>query len=224
MNPYGRTTLDRITSALSQCITGNCPSLNGHTNVDLTNKYIVFDVDGEVISKKLLPAFMYIAFDCAYSLAKESDENFDAIFLDEVWQMMINNSCAEQVQEMVRLIRAYAGCVVLASQDIEEFLNQSKGFGRTVLNNTEIKLFLKLKEIEADMVSDTMHFTQKDINTLTKLNHQALIYSNGDKVICNLIPSQKEIDTFTTDANRKRKIKENKRNQQMGTKKPGLKK
>ena len=202
----------RITSALNQCIDGDCQALNGQTNVDLSNKYIVFDVDGRAITEELLPAFIYIAFDCAKTMAQESNTHFDAIFLDEVWKMMVNDACAKQVKEMVKLIRAYAACVVLSTQDLEDFLGNTGGFGASVINNTEIKMFLKLSDDEISLVAEHMHFTTKDKKMLKKLYHQALIYSNDDKILCDLMASEKERLALTTDANvriqQKNKMKE----------------
>ncbi len=190
-----------VREVLSQCIDGKCKALNGQTNVDLSNKYIVFDVNGDAMDEDLLPAFLYIAFDCAKTMAQESNKHFDAIFLDEVWKMMTNEACAKQVKEMVKLIRAYAACVVLSTQDLEDFLHASGGFGASVINNTEIKMFLKLSDKEIDLVSEQMHFTEKDRKTLKKLHHQALIYSNGDKIVCDLMASSREIMALTTDPN-----------------------
>ena len=154
--------LYRVMTALNQCIEGDCKALNGQTNIDLSNQYIVFDVDGRAITEELLPAFIYIAFDCAKTMAQESNTHFDAIFLDEVWKMMVNEACAKQVKEMVKLIRAYAGCVVLSTQDLEDFLHSSGGFGSSVITNTEIKMFLKLTDKEIDLVSEEMHFTENN--------------------------------------------------------------
>ena len=199
-----RPTMKRIASVVSLTVTGDCRSLNGQTNVDLTNKYICFDVDSSYIKERLYPAFLYIAFDCAYGMAKESDQNFDAIFLDEVWKMMVNESCAKQVMEMVKLIRAYAGCAVIATQDIEDFLGKTHGFGKSVITNTKLKILLNMEDEEIEMVAEHMRLTREDKDTIMKLKHQALLYSNGDKVLCNLIASDREIRALTTDANLKK--------------------
>ncbi len=200
--------MTRITTVLLRCIEGDCQSLNGPTNVDLSNKYIVFDVDKDAIPERLLPPYMYVAYDCSMQMAKESEVNFDAVFLDEVWLMMMNEAIAKQVKAMVKLLRAYAACVVLATQDIEDFLNCAGGFGASVLNNTDIKFFLKLTEKEIDMVQEYMHFTGKEYKILKKLNHQALICSNGEKIKCDLLASEHEINALSTDPNvvKKRKL------------------
>ena len=52
-------------------------NLDGQTNVNLKNRCIAFDVNEDNIGKDLLPALMYIAFDCVYDLVKGDKDNFD---------------------------------------------------------------------------------------------------------------------------------------------------
>ena len=208
--------MKRITMLLKQITSGSFPALNSQTNVDLTNKYIVFDIDGSAIAERMHPAFLYVAFDLAYSMAKEHCDQKDAIILDEVWRMMGNEKSAKQVQEMVKLIRAYGSCVVLTTQDIEDFLGRNSEFGAAVVNNTEIKVFMKLTEKEIQAVDELMNFTPEDKKQLKNLNHQGMIFSNGDKVVCNMIASEREAEAFTTDINARRRIAEKKKRMRAG--------
>ena len=127
---------------------GMFSNFNGPTNVDLTKQYLVFDVDKTSISEDYLPAMMYIAFDCCYDLAKQSLKHKDAIFMDEVWLMMQNEDCAKQVKEMVKIIRGYGSCTVLATQDIGDFLRSNDGLGESILAASKIKFFLRIEDME----------------------------------------------------------------------------
>ncbi len=200
--------LSRVLSVLDLVVHGDYQSLNEQTNVDLSNRYIVFDVDDRLVNESMLPAFLYVAFDCAYSLAKESLISKDAVFLDEVWKLMINEQSAKQVQNMVKLIRAYGACTVMATQDLEDFLRGAGDFGTAVINNTENKIFMKLNEKEVKLIGEIIDFTEEDEKTLRSLHHQGMIFSGGNKVICNFIPSAREEEAFTTDVNRRREIAE----------------
>jgi len=203
--------LENITLALSPIVNGNYQSLNAQTNVDLTNRYIVFDVDDNRITEDILPAFLYVAFDCAYSLAKEDIYTKDAVFLDEVWKLMVNEDSAKQVQNMVKLIRAYGACTVMATQDLEDFLGKTGEFGAAVINNTENKIFMRLKEKEVKLLAEHIDFTPEEKKTLQRLDHQGMIYSGTSKIICNFIPSDREEEAFTTDINRRNEIREKRR-------------
>ncbi len=210
--------LNRILVVLETVVHGDYSSLNKQTNVDLTNKYIVFDIDDTRIGERMLPAFLYVAFDCCYSMAKENLTNRDAIFMDEVWRMMTNEACAKQVKQMVKLIRAYGSCVCMATQDIEDFLGTNSEFGASVINNTELKIFMKLTDREVETVDALLHFSDEEKKYLRQLHHQGMIFANSDKVICNMIATDKEIRAFTTDVNLRRKFAEEAKKKRKPTK------
>ena len=200
--------LNRISTALIRAIEGDCQSLNGHTNVDLSNKYIVFDVDSRAIPEELLPVYMYVAVDRSISMAQESTENLDAIFLDEVWKIMQNKACAKQIMATIKTLRAFGACAVVASQDLEDLINHSNGYGSAIINNTAIKLFLRMDKKEISFVNEVMHFSLRDRKKLEGLFHQALIYSSGDKILCDLKASEWERAVFCTDPVERKRLKE----------------
>ena len=190
---------ERLLAALDVIVNGTCKNMDGQTNVDLSNNYTVIDVDEQVIGEDLLPWFIFVAFDCVYDFAKSSRTHFDAIFLDEVWKIM-STPAAKQVKMMVKLIRGYAGCVVLATQDIFDFLNTE--FGVSVLANTEIRLFLNLKDTECDRVASIIHLTDEDKSAILGFSRgQGLLLSRGDKIIVNIEATPHEVEVFTTDPN-----------------------
>lgn len=203
--------LSRIHVALLPFVEGSCQNMNGQTNVTFDNEFIVIDVDEGNIPEELLPAFLYIATDLAYDLAKMDLTQKVAIFMDEIWKMLVNAFCAQQIKKMVLLIRGYGGCLILATQDIEEFMNGAENFGHTILNNTEIKIFLKLKEQEIKVVSREMDFNPEDKKRLKQFKRgMGMIYSNGDKVIAAFKASEREIELFTTDVNIRQEIRKKK--------------
>ena len=196
--------LERVCAVLLPFIEGTCQNFNGQTNVSLVNKCIAFDVDEDVVGETFLPAFMYIAFDCVYDLVKQDDLSRDMIFLDEAWKMMHNDECAKQVQKMIKLVRGYGGGVCIATQDIEDFVNQKGGFGRAIITNTEIQFFLKMKELEIKTIADIINLNSEDMMNIRKFKRgYGMMYSNGDKILINLKASEKEIALYTTDINKK---------------------
>ena len=199
--------LDRLSAVLLPFIEGSCRNMNAQTNVNLDNRCIVFDVDEAVVGENMLAAFLYIAFDCAYDLVKADVNGFDTIILDEVWKMMNNEACAKQVQKLVKLIRGYAGAVIIATQDLHDFLNAKGGFGTAVINNTKIKFIMQLENDELERVADLMKLTDNDCETINKFPRGCgMLFSNTNKVNVKVEASDLEIYTFTTDLNVKRKF------------------
>lgn len=203
--------LSRIVTVYRPFIDGTCKNMNGQTNVDTENYYTVYNVDDEIIPQKLFPAFMFIAFESVYSLAKSTRLVYDAIFLDEVWKMMINEASANQVRDMVKIIRGYAGCVILATQDIPDFLNSPGGFGKAVLSNTEIKMFHGLKKNELDEVIKVVDLSENDKAALLKFpTGRAILFANNEKVMVDICGSKMDDDSIVTNPNKVRELLERK--------------
>lgn len=196
--------LDRICDLLQPYISGNCSNMNGQTNVDLDNNYIVFDVDEDLIGDALLPAFLYLAFDHVYSEVKEKDKSKDAIILDEVWKMMTNKDCAKQVQNAIKLVRGYGGCTLIATQELSDFLNSGDNFGKSVLNNTEIRIILGMKELDLDLVRDTLKITQPEYDSIIKFDQgTALLLTNKARITVRMEASKAEFDNYNTDVDQR---------------------
>ena len=201
--------LYRIKDVLSPYMHGGMFSnFNGPTNVNLNNQFLVFDVDKTSINEEYLPAMMYIAFDCCYDLAKQSLTKKDAIFMDEVWLMLQNEDCAKQVKEMVKIIRGYGSCTVLATQDIGDFLRSSDGLGESILASSKIKFFLRIEDMELNNVARVIDLTPNDRANFKKFppHGRALLMSDKDKILIDMISSEEELKLFTTDVNLRRKF------------------
>ncbi|MCR4902198.1 MAG: ATP-binding protein [Butyrivibrio sp.] len=202
--------LSRVRDALSPYMYGGMFSnFNGPTNVNLNNQFLVFDVDKTAINEDYLPAMMYIAFDCCYDLAKQSLMHKDAIFLDEVWLMMQNDDCAKQVKEMVKIIRGYGSCSVLATQDIGDFLRCNNGLGESILAASKIKFFLRIEDMEINNIAKVVDLNANDKANFKKFpaHGRALLMSDKDKILIDMISSRNELRTFTTDVNLRKKFK-----------------
>lgn len=202
---YQEPELARIKDVLLPYTEGIASNMNGQTNVNLNNKCLVFDINKLEISEDLLPAFMFIAYDCCYDLAKESLMKKDAIFMDEVWYMMGHPACAKQVKEMVKIIRGYGACTVLATQDINDFLSAADGFGASVLASTELKFILRMKEEEIYKVANILRFNNTDIKRLKEFppHGRGMVMSGQDKIIIDFLATSKEDEFYTTDVNKR---------------------
>jgi len=205
--------LSRIKDVLSPYMyNGIFQNFNGPTNVDLDNRFLVFDVDKLSINEDYLPAMMYIAYDCCYDLARQSLNSKDAIFMDEVWLMMRNKDCAKQVQEMVKIIRGYGACTVLATQDIGDFLRSNEGLGESILASTKIRFFMKCEDIELANIARVVNLTRGDMAKISSFpaHGQAFMMASDDKYVINLIASPEQSLIFTTDVNKRKEKKHRK--------------
>lgn len=191
---------ENIKLILDTWISGSCKNMNGQTNVDLNNPYIVFDCDEDIIGDRLLPAFLLIAYEMVYNVVKSSTTTRDIIFLDEVWKMMANLECAKLVYNMIKIIRGYLGSAILATQEMNDFLRGMQEYGESVLNNTALVILLRMNENDLNRVAGTYKLSSIECEKILKYQHgDALVLSNGDKIKAHIIPSKREDNAFKDD-------------------------
>lgn len=210
--------LEKVTAAYEIFITGSWKNMNGQTNVDLSNKYIVFDVDDQTINKNLHPAFLFLAIMQAYSYIKQTRTEKCVLFLDEVWKTMINESSAELVFEIVKIIRGYGGSVILATQDINDCFGFSDGkYGKAIINNTKIKILLFMEEEGLETVAKTLKLTDSEISMISNFRQgQALMIANKDHIPIYFRATQLQEELFTTDVNKLQQITKRKKQEERG--------
>lgn len=194
--------LRRVSNILIPLIRGSLSVYNKPTNVDLTNKYIVFDMNGTSGQNLILPLF--ITLDFVWSKIKENRLAKKAVFIDEAWQLIGNQSnemAAKYVKEIFKTIRAFGGAAFVMTQEVSDFFSLKDGeYGKAIIGNADTKIFLHLDKEEADMIS---HFTtlspeeHKKITNLQKGN--GLVATGNSKLFVNFKASPFEVDVITTD-------------------------
>lgn len=146
----------RLAHILNRLVHGSASSFNQKTNVDLTNKYTVLDISELTGSSDLLTVGMFVALDYVWDKAKENRTEEKAIFVDEVWQLIgasSNRLAAEFVLEIAKIIRAYSGAGIFATQDLNDFFALDDGkYGKGIINNCKTKIILNMEDEEAQRV------------------------------------------------------------------------
>lgn len=200
--------LSRLASVLTMWVgTGHCSNMNGQTNVDLDNKCLAFDVNEDNIGEELLPAFMYIAFDLCYDIAKADEYEFCTIALDEVWKMIALPDCAKQVFKMIKILRGYGACAITATQDIQDCT--SNEYGRSLISLSAIHIYLKLNQNEVMALKDVVKLSPENQNTIQTIPRgYGFVCSNADVQLVNFKASMLEELLYETDTKKKREKRE----------------
>lgn len=205
--------LQRILSVLKPWVFGNCSNMNGHTNVDLSNKTIAFDINEDYIGEDLLPAFMLIAYIVCYNIAKADEYEMCAIILDEIWKMLAIPECAKQIQKLIKILRGYATCLIAATQDIEDCTRNE--WGRSLITNSAIKIFLRVTKEEIKLLGDSIDLSPENISLIQQLpKGMGFVCFNSERVLVNFKSSLLEEEIYTTDINKKREIRQRRLMQQ----------
>ncbi len=206
----------RIPNIISRFVTGSARAFNRQTNVDLDNKYIVFDL--EDLKGSILPAGMFLALDFVWDKVKEDRTKKKAIFIDEAWQLIgagSNVKAAEFVHHIFKVIRGYGGGAILATQDIRDLFALEDGkYGSAILSCSKIKMVLQLEEDEAEKVRELLKLTKKEIRDIVNYERgEALICANNNHVPVSVIASPYETELITTDRQQMKEILDRKQAQ-----------
>lgn len=193
---------ERLAILVNRFVSGSAKSFNNHTNVNLDNKYIVMDISD--LKGSLLPVGMFIALDYCWDQIKQDRTKKKAIFVDETWMLIggsSNKYAAEFVLEVFKIIRGYGGAAIAATQDLFDFFALEGGkYGKGIINNSKTKIILNLEDDEARAVQESFNLTESEIDAIKQFNRgEALLYTNSNKIIINIIPSDVEHELITTD-------------------------
>ena len=194
----------RLAHILNRLVHGSASSFNQQTNVDLTNKYTVLDISELTGSSDLLTVGMFVALDYVWDKAKENRTEEKAIFVDEVWQLIgasSNRLAAEFVLEIAKVIRAYSGAGIFATQDLNDFFALDDGkYGKGIINNCKTKIILNMEDEEAQRVKHILHLSETEVMNITHFQRgNGLISTNNNNITVEFKASALEKELITTD-------------------------
>lgn len=198
---------ERLANILLRFVTGSASAFNGQTNVDLSNKYIIFDLND--LSDELKPLGMFVALEFIMDTVRQDKTQKKVVAIDEAWMLLNKNPlAAEFVVTVFKTIRGMGGSGIAATQDIEDFFALEGGkYGKAVLNNSRIKMILRLDDDEAKIVKEHFNFTHNELKTITNFSRgQVLVKANENTFTVNIKDSRKETLLITSDSKLLRKL------------------
>ncbi len=209
---------DRILKILSQFTTGSAKAFNNRTNVNLSNKYIVFDLSG--LKGRMLPAGMYLALDFIVGRIREDVTERKFVFIDEGWQLIGsggNEKAAEYVKWLFKIVRGYNGGACIATQDIDDFFSLNNGeYGGAILANSQIKMLLNMQPREAEYVQQQLKLTRAEIRDIKDFKRgECLVCANTNHIAMRIIGSEYETDLITTNPDDVKRVIEKLKNNEL---------
>lgn len=198
---------ERLANILLRFVTGSASAFNGQTNVDLSNKYIIFDLND--LSDELKPLGMFVALEFIMDTVRQDKTQKKVVAIDEAWMLLNKNPlAAEFVVTVFKTIRGMGGSGIAATQDIEDFFALEGGkYGKAVLNNSRIKMILRLDDDEAKIVQEHFNLTHNELKTITNFSRgQVLVKANENTFTVNIKDSRKETLLITSDPKLLRKL------------------
>jgi type IV secretory pathway VirB4 component len=169
--------------------------LNSYSNVDITNRLIVFSIRD--LEEELRPIAMYVILNFIWNLIRAKLEK-RLLIVDEAWIMMRDDASAAFLFGLVKRARKYYLGISTITQDVEDFLRSP--YGRPIITNSSLQLLLKQAPATIDVVAKAFDLTDAEKNLLLSAEvGTGLFFAGRRHVAIQIIPSYFEDQLITTD-------------------------
>lgn len=168
---------------------------DGHTNVDLGNKYLVLQIAG--VKGRAKAAIMYALLDFLSGRLSNPEEPADC-FVDEFWSLLKYPMAAEFAEELWRSGRARNASMVAITQEMEEFL--SSEYGRVIMRISASQIILRQQKKTAEILDDFLTLSAEQKQAITNAQGgEGYLVVEGNEVPLYVVCSEEEHRLFNTD-------------------------
>ena len=180
---------------LTPFIKGSLKFFNNYTNVELNNKLIIADV--YELGEENLKYGMYLFTELFWDKIKKDRKVKKAIYLDEIWRLIgvtSNKEVASFIYKIFKTIRKYGGSSVAITQDVSDLFSLENGaYGKSILNNSEIKTFFSLEEENIKLLSEFTNLSEKEKIEIKSLKRgECLMFVGDDHILTKIEASEEE--------------------------------
>lgn len=170
-------------------VKGSLKFFNHYTNIELTNQLIVADV--YELGEENLKYGMYLFIELFWDKIKKDRNQKKAIYLDEIWRLIgvtSNKDVAGFIYKIFKTIRKYGGSSVAITQDISDLFSLENGtYGKSILNNSEIKTFFSLEEENIKVLEQYTNLSEKEKVEIKSLKRgECLMFIGGEHILTKI--------------------------------------
>ena len=184
---------------LSKFIKGAARNMNGHTNVDLDNKFIVFGMEN--IDESLLSPTLFMILEYVWGKCRQDKTKKKMISIDEGWQLL--NGQDQQVgafvEHIFKVIRGYGGGALFATQSIADLFQNERNYGNAILSCSHSKIILGMEKKDLSMINDELGLSSYEASSIVSSSvGEALLCAGANHIPITIKASPFEHQLFTT--------------------------
>ena len=183
----------RMQKKIEPFITGSLKCFNNYTNIELNNKLIIGDI--YELGEENIQFGMYIFIELFWDKIKKDRNSRKIIYLDEIWRLIgitSNKETASFIYKIFKTIRKYGGGATAITQDVSDLLSLEEGaYGKSILNNSELKLFFSLEEENIKTLEKYIDINEKEKIEIKSLRKGESLFFVGQDHILTKINSDK---------------------------------
>ena len=199
-------------SILRTFIDGAAKSMNGHTNIDLNNKFIVFGLENLKKADDLVAPTMYITLEYVWNQVKRDITKKKMIAIDEGWELIdgSDEDVANNVKLIFKMIRGLGGGAAFATQSIHDLLDSARGSGAAIINSCYTRILLGMQSDDLKYTTSAMDLTSSEREMIAEFDRGEALFCSGDMhVPIRIKASPKEDVLFTTRRDRLEELAQN---------------
>lgn len=182
-------------SKLKLFVDGSLSFFNKKTNVNLDNRLIIADI--YELGEENLKLGMFIFTELFWDKIKKERTKQKAIYLDEIWRLIgvvSNKEVASFIYKIFKTIRKFGGSSVAITQDISDLFSLDDGiFGKSILNNSNIKAFFSLEEENLMVLEKYANISEREKIEIKSLKRgECLMFVEDNHILVSIEASDFE--------------------------------
>lgn len=159
--------------------------LNGKTTIKLNSDFICFDImDLQNVDQGLRRTQYFNILSMAFTELFKSKTERVILVLDEA-HMLLDKNNLETVETLTKIskrVRSYSSSIVLATQEVKDFLHPGiVDAASGLLNNATYKMFMGCDGVELNAVKTIFKLTSKEENILSLRERGVALIEAGNK-------------------------------------------
>lgn len=184
---------EKVQKKIEPFIKGSLKCFNNYTNIELNNKLIIGDI--YELGEENIQYGMYIFIELFWDKIKKDRNLRKIIYLDEIWRLIgvtSNKETASFIYKIFKTIRKYGGGATAITQDVSDLFSLEEGaYGKSILNNSELKLFFSLEEENIKTLEKYIDINEKEKIEIKSLRKGECLFFVGKDHILTKINSDK---------------------------------
>ncbi|HYM65499.1 MAG TPA: ATP-binding protein [Candidatus Sulfotelmatobacter sp.] len=186
----------KLAQKLEKYIKGSLSSVfNEQTNIELTNRLVVFDIKD--LDESLRQVMMMVVANFVHSQVKQNPQK-RILVIDEGWILLQHEESARFIAGLTRRARKYYLGVTIISQQANDFLSQD--YGRAIASQSSLRILMKQDTTTIKKVASEFNLSEYEQHFLLTCDKgEALIIADQNHVALKVVASDKEHPLLTTD-------------------------
>lgn len=187
-----------LAEQLQPYVTGVYSSVfNAETNVDMDNRFLVFDVSD--MQDELAPYATFVSLEWLWTRIKRQPKK-RIILIDEAWRLLLGHKeSAEYMAMLARTARQFWGGIMVITQQPQDVLGSEHGIA--IISNAEIRILLRQDRGNLDELGQLFKLSEEEKSYLAQCDRGSalLIAGNQHILVSRILAFPHEHPLITTD-------------------------